>query len=72
MVSLFEKYKGLPMKVERKVVTITEAAEMLAVSPLTIRRVIKNGKMKAMRMNLRGRYRIPIEELDSFISRSYK
>jgi excisionase family DNA binding protein len=60
------------MKVERKVVTITEAAEMLAVSPLTIRRVIKNGKMKAMRMNLRGRYRIPIEELDSFISRSYK
>lgn len=60
------------MKIERKVVTITEAAEMLAVSPLTIRRVIKNGKMKAMRMNLRGRYRIPIEELDSFISRSYK
>jgi excisionase family DNA binding protein len=59
------------MKIERKVVTITEAAEMLAVSPLTIRRVIKNGKMKAMRMNLRGRYRIPIEELDSFISRSY-
>lgn len=60
------------MKVERKVVTIMEAAEMLAVSPLTIRRVIKNGKMKAMRMNLRGRYRIPIEELDNFISRSYK
>jgi len=63
--------EGFPMKIERKVVTITEAAEMLAVSPLTIRRVIKNGKMKAMRMNLRGRYRIPIEELDSFISRSH-
>ena len=57
-------------KIERKVVTIVEAAEMLAVSPLTIRRAIKSGKMKAMRLNSKGRYRIPLEELDEFITRS--
>jgi excisionase family DNA binding protein len=56
-------------KIERKVVTIIEAAAMLAVSPLTIRRAIKCGKIKAMRLNLNGRYRISLEEIDELISR---
>jgi excisionase family DNA binding protein len=59
-----------PIKLERKVVTISEAASMLAVTPLTIRRAIKSGKIKAMQMQTNGRYRIPIEELDDFIKRN--
>lgn len=57
-------------KLERKVVTIIEAANMLAVTPLTIRRAIKSGKIKAMQIQPNGRYRIPIEEVDAFIERN--
>jgi excisionase family DNA binding protein len=57
-------------RLERKVVTISEAAIMLALTPLTIRRAIKSGKLKAMQMQSNGRYRIPIEEIDAFIQRN--
>jgi len=57
-------------KLERKVVTIAEAASMLALTPLTIRRAIKSGKIKAMQMQSNGRYRIPLEEIDDFIKRN--
>lgn len=57
-------------KLERKVVTITEAATMLAVTPLTIRRAIKSGKIKAMQLQPNGRYRILLEEVDAFITRN--
>ena len=57
-------------RLERKVVTISEAASMLALTPLTIRRAIKSGKLKAMQMQTNGRYRIPIEEIDAFIQRN--
>jgi excisionase family DNA binding protein len=57
-------------KLERKVVTIAEAASMLALTPLTIRRAIKSGNLKAMQMQPNGRYRIPLEEIDAFIQRN--
>jgi len=57
-------------RLERKVVTIAEAASMLALTPLTIRRAIKSGKIKAMQMQSNGRYRIPVEEIDAFIQRN--
>jgi len=60
----------ISFKSERKVVTIIEAASMLAVTPLTIRRAIKSGKIKAMQIQANGRYRIPIEEVDAFIERN--
>jgi len=61
---------SLLTKLERKVVTIAEAASMLALTPLTIRRAIKSGKIKAMQMQSNGRYRILIEEIDAFIQRN--
>ena len=61
---------NISLKLERKVVTIAEAASMLAVTPLTIRRAIKSGRIKAMQMQSNGRYRIPVEELDAFIQRN--
>lgn len=54
----------------RKVVTLPEAAVMLGMSPLTIRRAIKSGKIKAMQISPKGRYRILIEELNGFIQRN--
>ena len=62
--------KQILTKIERKVVTIAEAADMLALTPLTIRRAIKSGKLKAMQMQSNGRYRITIEEIDDFIQRN--
>lgn len=56
---------------ERKVVTINEAAFMLAVSPLTIRRAIKSGKIKAVQLNRKGRYRINIEEINELIKKDH-
>ena len=62
--------QGILTKLERKVVTIAEAATMLALTPLTIRRAIKSGKIKAMQMQPNGRYRILVEEIDDFIKRN--
>lgn len=53
---------------ERKVVTISEAAKMLALSPITIRRAIRNGKIKAVRLGGKGRFRISIENITQFIN----
>jgi excisionase family DNA binding protein len=55
---------------ERKMITINEAAFMLAVSPLTIRRAIKNGKIKAMQLNRKGRYRISINEINELMRKN--
>ena len=52
---------------QRKVVTVKEAAAMLAVSQLTILRAIKDGKLKAMQISPKGRYKISIENLSTFI-----
>ncbi|MGB7128519.1 MAG: helix-turn-helix domain-containing protein [Candidatus Rhabdochlamydia sp.] len=53
-----------------KVVTLPQAAAMLGMSPLTIRRAIQSKKIKAMQISPKGRYRILIEELYEFIERS--
>ena len=53
----------------RRVVTLPEAATMLGMSPLTIRRAIKSGKIKAIQISPKGRYRILVEELDGFIQK---
>ncbi|KAG6559876.1 Helix-turn-helix domain (plasmid) [Candidatus Rhabdochlamydia oedothoracis] len=58
------------LDISRKVVTLPEAAIMLGMSPLTIRRAIKSGKIKAVQISPKGRYRILIEELNGFIQRN--
>jgi excisionase family DNA binding protein len=65
-INKLEKILQAPQK---KAYTITEAAEMLAVDRETIRRNIVNGSIKAFRLNGRGHYRIPDEELECFIGR---
>lgn len=55
---------------ERKALTVQEVAKMLAVAPLTIRRAIKTGKIKAMQIVPNGRYRITVDELNEFIRKN--
>lgn len=58
-----------PQKIERKVFTVQETAKMLAVAPITIRKAIKSGKIKAIQISAKGRYRIHSEEIDHFMQR---
>lgn len=52
---------------QKQAYTLTEAAEMLAVDRETIRRHILNGSIKAFRLNGRGHYRIPADEIECFV-----
>jgi excisionase family DNA binding protein len=54
-------------ELRRRAVTLREAAEMLAVSVLTIRRAIQSGKIRAFQFHPGGPYRIPIEEIENLI-----
>lgn len=54
----------------RQVVTLPEAAFMLSLSALTIRRAIKDGKIKAMQISPKGRYRILIQEIHNFVEKN--
>jgi excisionase family DNA binding protein len=53
-------------KTQRKAITVQEASVMLALAPITIRKAIKSGRIKAIQISPKGRYRISsaqIEEL---------
>lgn len=67
-----EKLEQLVQTPQKQAYTITEAAEMLAVDRETIRRNILNGSIKAVRLNERGHYRIPANELECFIGEEEK
>ena len=50
---------------ENNVYTVVEAAQLLKVSPQTIKRHIRDGSIKAFRLldNPKAGYRIPVEEI---------
>lgn len=52
----------------REFLTVCETAAILAITPTTVRKVIKSGELEAFTVH--GRYRIPIRKLDDFISRN--
>lgn len=52
----------------KRALNLKEAALMLNVSVITLRRAIKSGTIKAFRLHKTATYRISIEELDQFIS----
>jgi len=62
-----KQLEKLVKSMEKKVLTIKEAAEMLNVHADTIRRAIKSGSLKAFQLNKAGNWRIPIEELERFM-----
>lgn len=63
-----EVLEKLVSQMSKKAVSLKEAAEMLGVSVDTVRRAIKSGTLKAFQINKGGNYRIPIEEIERFMS----
>jgi excisionase family DNA binding protein len=53
------------MKENIKYLTTAEAAEILRVHPMTIRRLIAQKRIKALRVGSRS-FRIPVDELTNF------
>ena len=53
-----------------RAITLREAADMLDVSPLTIRRAIKSGKIRAFQFNPKGPYRISLNEILTLLNGS--
>lgn len=51
---------------DKKFLTTGEVARLLGVTPLTVWRWCKSGKMKAIR-TAGGQYRIPAEEVKKFL-----
>ncbi len=52
----------------RKTLTIAQAAEFLGVSTVTLRRSIKNGTLKTIRLSKAGNHRILREELNRLVA----
>ena len=52
---------------EKKVLSLKEAAEMLGTSVDTIRSAIKSGRLRAFQVNKAGNWKITIEEMESFM-----
>ena len=52
---------------QKKVLSLKEAAEMLDVSVDTIRRAVKSGSLRAFQINKAGNWKIPIEEIERFM-----
>lgn len=63
-----EALERLVISMSKRAVSLREAAEILGVSVDTIRRAIKSGSLKAFQINKGGNYRIPIEEIERFMS----
>lgn len=52
--------------VEKKALSLKEAAQILDVAVDTVRRAVKAGHIKAFQINKRGVYRIAVEEIEKF------
>ncbi len=57
---------------ERKLLLTKEAAELLRISEEYLRTLIRGKKIAAYKEGRRGGYRIPIQEIDSYIEYRYK
>lgn len=57
-------------KLERKALSIPEVAAVLSLSEVTIRRMLKSGTLKAVRASPRGSHRIPMTEIDRYLSQA--
>jgi excisionase family DNA binding protein len=55
----------VPINLSLKCVSVSEAAEHLGVGPLTIRRLIKNGKLRAAHVG--RRVTIRLSDLEAFL-----
>jgi len=52
---------------DTELLTLQEAAQALRVTPVTVLRAIRSGKLEARRLGEHGRYRITAEALDAYL-----
>jgi excisionase family DNA binding protein len=73
--ALAERIKALPADrqgaaeelLSKEFYTVEEAAALLRLHPETLRRAIRNGRLRAVKLAaIKGCYRIPAEELERF------
>ena len=65
-----EELEKIIHSMDKKVVTLKEAAKLLDVHVDTIRRAVKTGRIQAFQINKAGSWKISIQELDRFIKGS--
>jgi excisionase family DNA binding protein len=56
----------------RRFMTVAEAADVLATSPVQIMAMIKRGELRAIQIGGRGQWRVEAAELDRYIEEAYK
>lgn len=57
------------LSLNRKVVSLKEAASILGMSQDTLRRAIKAGSIKAFQLSALGNWKISLEEIDRILQR---
>ncbi|MBF0547515.1 MAG: helix-turn-helix domain-containing protein [Candidatus Riflebacteria bacterium] len=64
-----DRLETLIFSLEKKTYTVSEAAEIMGSHRETIRRAIRNGRLKAFRIggDIRAEYHIVAEELEKFM-----
>ena len=64
-----ERRELLRSIMERRALTVDETAEVLGTHPETIRRMIREGSLRAVRLGTGSRspFRVPNEEIDRFL-----
>ena len=58
---------GSPVAARRSLLTTRAAAEVAACDPMTIRRAVRAGELRALRLGSHGHLRIPADELAAWL-----
>ncbi len=53
--------------VEPRLLTVTEVANMLRVSPPRVRELVSSGRLKSVRLSPQGRHRFRVEDVEQLI-----
>jgi excisionase family DNA binding protein len=57
------------VKASPRLVTLSEAAALLGTSRMTVRRMVKEGRLPAVRLRANGQPRIPLTAIEELIDR---
>lgn len=64
------KAKAPPQTLDRDLLTVSEAAAYLRIHPMTVRRMIREGKLKASQLVAKGRILIAATDIEKLLEKS--